>query len=862
MKPIVSILLLSSSLLLACRTAKKNKPEYQLMDTISVSAHNNPMNIFRASAPRLWNIVHTRVALSFDYQNRTAKGQEWITLQPYFYPSDTLRLDAKSMNIESVTIGHLDKPLSYTYDSSSLFIKLDKRYSKEELVKLCIKYEAMPYASVSGGSAAIKDDRGLYFINHDGRKEAKPIQIWTQGETESNSHWLPTIDKPNSRTTIQLELTVPSQFKTLGIGELISSMDKGYLRTDIWKMDKPIQIYAIMFAIGDFAVVKDKWRNKEVNYYVEPDYAPYAAKMFQHTPEMMELFSNLTGLAYPWNKYSQVVVRDYVSGAMENTSASLFGEFMNQDHREYADANHEDVVSHELFHQWFGDYVTAESWSHLTLNESFATYGEYLWRRYKYGQSYADELAYSDLHRYLDNADYNEVPLVRHHYRDKEDMFDRVSYQKGGAILHYLHHLMGDSAFYQSMKIYLTKNALQAAEADNWRMAVEEATGKDWNWFFDEWYHRPGHPILDIQYQYDDAAQNLTVNIVQTQKEEIGIYILPLQVLLINGNTKSFVDWTINKRKQSFVYHYVDAVRPVIVPDIAHVLPGIIQEHKTYKEWLSQMTHSTDFVSQLQAIESIQKKDINQSEVQAILSKGLEHSSAALRNAALAKISLVENEELRQHWKSQIVSMATHESNNDVRASALLDCLGKWKMKEHKELMIAAVADSSYLVAGSALKALSYIDDSMAYLLAKKNISGKANTFLDQTAWGITARKGNAEDTILFKKLAQINNDRQIRKLLKLHLMEFANNTRSEQSFRCAVDLLALQIKSIEQKNYREDCVNYLKLIKDTKVLALNKDKKSQQLQSELNYLKSKISELNAEEKEADIKEAYQRLLK
>jgi aminopeptidase N len=183
----------------------------------------------------------------------------------------------------------------------------------------------MPYASETGGSAAITDDRGLYFINTDDKIEGKPAQIWTQGETESNSHWLPTIDKPNMRTTIQLELTVPNIYKTLGNGALVSSMDKGDKRTDIWRMDKPIQVYAIMFAIGDFAIAKDKWKGREVNYYVEPAYAPYARKMFQYTPEMIEFFSNVTGVEYPWNKYSQVVVRDYVSGAMENTSASLFG---------------------------------------------------------------------------------------------------------------------------------------------------------------------------------------------------------------------------------------------------------------------------------------------------------------------------------------------------------------------------------------------------------------------------------------------------------------------------------------------------------------------------------------------------------
>ena len=795
------------------------------METVVVNAFSNPLNIYRATTPRLWNIVHTRVALSFDYKNRTASGQEWLSLQPYFYPSDTLRLDAKSMKIESVTIGQLDKPLQYTYDSTSLLIKLDKMYRKDELVRLSIKYTAMPYATASGGSAAIKDDRGLYFINHDGKIEGKPVQIWTQGETEANSHWLPTIDKPNSRTTVQMELTVPRQYKTLGNGELISSMDNGITRTDIWKMDKPIQVYAIMFAIGDFSVAKDTWRNKEVNYYVEPAYAPYARKMFQYTPEMMEFFSNATGIPYPWNKYSQVVVRDYVSGAMENTSASLFGEFMNQNHRQYDDANHEDVVSHELFHQWFGDYVTAESWSHLTVNESFATYGEYLWRRHKYGLSYADELAWNDLQKYLDFTDYSDPVLVRHNFRDKEDMFDRVSYQKGGAILHYMHHLMGDSAFYKSMNIYLSKNALQAAEATQWRLAVEEATGKDWNWFFDQWYHRAGHPVLDIKYTYDDAAQKLMVTVSQVQKENVGLYQLALKTLLINGEEKSEINWNIAKQKETFIYEYKKGIRPVIVPDVAHALPGIIKENKTIKEWAIQMNHCSDFVSQLLPIQNIGTKELNSQEAQTILNKGFANKSAAIRQAAIEKVAAIDNETLRNKFKSDVIMLATNDGNNAVKAAALA-ILGDWKIKEQKELLLQSINDSSYIVAGNALAALRQIDDSLAYVLARQHLNEKPNTQLDENAWMVLALKAKDEDTLAFKNLAHNKNDAEKRSHITSNLLLFTLWTKSESAFTLNLNLLAEKIQETENKNYRTYYAGYLFKIKENIKLRLSKSSK------------------------------------
>jgi aminopeptidase N len=859
MKPVFRLFILISSFFIACRSAKNNHRQLRTMDTVSVSAFNNPMNLYRASAPRLWNIIHTRVALSFDYANRTANGEEWLTLQPYFYPTDTLVLDAKSMKIESVSIGHGDKLLKFRYDSTNLFIQLDKIYSKDDLVKLNIKYVAMPYAFKTGGSAAITDDRGLYFINHDGKLEGKPIQIWTQGETEANSHWLPTIDKPNSRTTIQIELTVPAQFKTLSNGELISSADKGIMRTDIWKMDKPIQIYAIMFAIGDFAIAKDTWRNKEVNYYVEPAYAPYARKMFQYTTEMLEFFSNTTGVTYPWNKYSQVVVRDYVSGAMENTSASLFGSFMNQNHREYDDANHEDVVSHELFHQWFGDYVTAESWSNLTVNESFATYGEYLWRKHKYGLNYADELAWSDLQKYLDFTDYSDPVLVRHHYRDKEDMFDRVSYQKGGAILHYLHHLIGDSAFYKSMNVYLTKNALSSAEATHWRLAVEEATGKDWNWFFNDWYYRAGHPILDIQYNYDDAAARLNVVVQQTQNESVGLYTLPIKTLMIKGTERSVLDWNISKKNQTYTYAYVNGIRPVIVPDIEHSLPAVIKENKTNKEWLTQLNACDDYVSQLLAVQKSDFKNLGDANVIAILHKGLDSKIAAIRELTLSKISNIESESFRKQWESDIINLATNDGNHLVR-SAAIEIVGKWKIMSQKELLLNALNDSSYLIAGNALNSLSKIDEAEAYLQAKKHLKGRANTDLDENAWSILAKKAKTEDTILLKEMALNKIDQEKRTHLFNDLIAYASNTIQGDAYNLCLKLMGDHIRATENKNYRAYYASLLLKLKEEITVKSKKDNKNVLFHTKKLYLSAKGKEWLVEEQDKNIQAIYLKL--
>ena len=449
MKFYSNILLCSSvfvALIASSCSSKKAVKQKVTLNEISVSAKNNPYSIYRASAAKEWEIIHTNVALTFDWKGKTADGEARLQLTPYFYATDSLVLDAKSMRIDAVEwrSGSWNKLVLHNYANDKLVLRFQRPVIRDSQVHIYVKYKAMPYATVSGGSKAINDDRGLYFINTDYAIPGKPAQIWTQGETESNSHWVPTIDKPNQRTSTRIELTVPDSLTTLSNGVMMKSESlAGGLRKDIWAMNSPIQVYAMTFAIGKYDVIKDKEtkEGREVSYYVESNFAPYAKDIFRNTPDMIDFFSKATGVNYPWNKYSQVIVRDYISGAMENTTASTFGEFMNKNHREIADADNEDIVAHELFHQWFGDYVTAESWSNLTLNESFATYGEQLWRIYKYGKASADKTIRDDLNSYLGSN--SSEPLVRFHYRDKEDMFDRVSYQKGSSILHYLHQLMG-----------------------------------------------------------------------------------------------------------------------------------------------------------------------------------------------------------------------------------------------------------------------------------------------------------------------------------------------------------------------------------------------------------------------------------
>ena len=511
---------------------------------------------YRATATRINDLVHTKLDVKFDFNQSYLIGKAWVTLKPHFYNTDSLLLDAKGMDLHKVAVvkGASIKDLKYSYDGWQINIKLDKEYKGGEAYTIFVDYTSKPNEVKVKGSAAINDAKGLYFINPKGEDKTKPTQIWTQGETEANSVWFPTIDKPNQKTTEEILMTVPAKYITLSNGKLVSQKKNADgTRTDYWKMDLPHAPYLFFMGVGDFAKVTDKWKGKEVSYYVDKEYAPVARKIFGLTPEMISYFSKITGVEYPWVKYSQMTAHDYVSGAMENTTATLHSDAAQQDARELVDGNAwESTIAHELFHQWFGDYVTTESWSNITVNESFANYSETLWNEYKYGKDAGDEQNYTDMQGYL-FSNSNKKDLVRFYYSDKEDVFDAVSYNKGGRILHMLRNYVGDAAFFKALNLYLTTNKFKSAEAQQLRLAFEEVTGRDLNWFWNQWYYGSGQPALDIKYGYDAATKNASVIVNQTQAGD-KIFKLPVAIDVYEGGQKTRHQVWVENKSDTFYF--------------------------------------------------------------------------------------------------------------------------------------------------------------------------------------------------------------------------------------------------------------------------------------------------------------------
>jgi aminopeptidase N len=678
------------------------------------------MKIYRATPPKINDLVHTKLDVRFDYKKRFMYGKEWVTLRPHFYATDTLRLDAKSMDLNDISIVKNGKnyPLKFKYDdSTSVAIQLDKVYHNNETYTIYISYTAKPNQVKSKGSAAINDAKGLYFINPDGTEKDKPIQIWTQGETESSSAWFPTIDKSEQKTTDEIIMTVPAKYVTLSNGRLASQKLNGDgTRTDDWKMELPHSPYLFMMAVGDFKIYHDHWRNKEVNYYLEPKYAPYAKQIFGMTPELIEFYSKTLDYPFAWNKYSQIVVRDYVSGAMENTTATLHGDYVQETPRELLDANYDagrSTIAHELFHQWFGDLVTCESWSNLTVNESFADFSEMLWAEHKYGKDEADAHSFTALQNYLADPEAKTKDLVRFHYVDKEDVFDVVTYQKGGRILNMLRNYLGDAAFFKGLNIYLKTNQFKNGEAQQLRLAEEEASGLDLNWFFNEWYYGAGHPVLNISYKWDDASKTETVYLQQTQDGQT--FKLPFAVDIYAGGKKERHKVWMNDKADTLTFTVASKPDMVNV-DGDKVLLCAKTDNKSLEEFEFQYFNAPLYLDRFEAINAVSGRQSDKG-AQKVMIAALRDKYYGLRIKAIKALNM-SNDEVRNAAVPVLTSLAQTDDNTLVRAAAIT-ALGKLKAAGNMTIFKQALSSQSYAVQGAALAAINLLDPKQALPLAK-----------------------------------------------------------------------------------------------------------------------------------------------
>ena len=793
-------------------------------------------NIYRATPAKINSLIHTRLEASFDFSKSWMYGKAWITLKPHFYPTDSLNLDAKSMAVNEVSLVKDGKkiPLKYGYDGLNLRITLDRTYRDGENYTVFIDYIAKPGESNEEGSRAIFGAQGLYFINPTGTDKDKPTQIWTQGETESNSGWVPTIDKPNQKTTGEISMTVPAKFRTLSNGMLVKQKKHpDGTRTDTWRMELPHAPYLMMMAAGEYSVISDKYKGKEVSYYVEKEYAPVARKIFGLTPEMIGFYSYVTGVDYPWPKYSQIVVRDFVSGAMENTTATTHSESAQQDARQLIDGNSwEDVIAHELFHMWFGDYVTTESWSNISINESFADFGELLWNEYKYGKDAAGEHNTMAMQNYL-FSNSSKKDLVRFYYRSREELFDAVSYQKGGRILNMLRNYTGDDAFYKSINLFLTKHKFRAVEAQELRLAFEEVTGKDLNWFWNQWFYGSGHPKLDISYDYDQSAQNAKVFIKQNQPDKI--FKLPVAIDVYQaGGKKRYSVWLENKAD---TFAFPCSSKPDLINvDGDKILLCEKTDHKTLDNFIFQYENAGLYADRREAIDFASLNQTVDPKAFSFLMNAINDRYTGLRIYAIQKLNLL-NDSIKKSAEPVLADLVQHGASTLIR-SAAIQALGRYKKEEYKDLFLKSLNDSSYSVAGNALLALGSIDSSSALssarTLAGAHTRGALSRAITTTIYTYAGENDFDSLAAEFDKVPFGEN--------KFNLLQYFSNylkkVNNPENFRKGIDMI-VEFRDAIPEEFSEQILPYLN------GMILNGIASSKQqagMTEQADYVKSKIS--------------------
>jgi aminopeptidase N len=736
--------LVLASILFSCGVSKNaskedNKVSNETSPTISTEEKDTDevvkIPVYRASETRSFDLIHTKLDVKFDWTKSYMYGTAWITLKPHFYTQDSLVLDAKSMDIASVECD--DKPLKFNYKNDYLTIYLGKSYTKNDQVTVKIKYTAKPNEKASGGSAAIMEDKGLYFINPNGEEKNKMPQIWTQGETEASSVWFPTLDSPNQKMTQEISMTVEDKYVTLSNGLLVkSTKNTDGTRTDYWKTELPFAPYLTMMAVGEFKIVKDSYTKKdgtkiEVNYYVEPEWEKYAKDIFGQTPEMIQYFSQLLGVEYPWAKFSQIVVRDYVSGAMENVGAVVFGDFVYKSKRELIDGNDRSTIAHELFHHWFGDLVTAESWSNLPLNESFANYSQYLWDEYKEGQDEAEYKAMLEAEGYFQTEEYQgSHNMIWYDYATQEQMFDGHSYNKGGRILNMLRNVVGDSAFFTSLHVYLTENKFGTGEIDQLRLAFEKVTGEDLNWFFNQWFLAKGHPILKVSKVVANGQVAVTIEQNQNLKNT-PLYRLPMKITVFDKDVRNDYSVVLNQSMQTFIFPIKDSLSAVIV-DADHVILAKWNTEASPEEGVYQFYHGGKYMDRKDGFENgVRSKTLGKQ----LVLDALNDKFYDIRLMAIKQANRI-----KRTNKEQLVAKLKEMVNSDpiskVRSSALTFLLNNFSDETGmKELAIHVLeSDSSYLVESEALFGLAKFDSTMAMNKAKELENENSQEMLSKIA--------------------------------------------------------------------------------------------------------------------------------
>jgi aminopeptidase N len=681
------------------------------------------------AAPYQWprshnyDVQHYRIKLAFDWAARSVMGETTVTLKPLAGDFKEIELDAGEMNIKSVTLAG-GPSLKFDYrDKEKLFVSLDRAYAPADTIAVTISYSAAP-------------KKGLTFILPTESDPGRPRQIWSQGEARTNHYWFPCYDYPNDKATSELIATVEDKYRVISNGVLVSTTPepKTKMKTWAWRMDQPFSSYLVSIIVGEYAEIAGQYKGKPVVSYVYPDQVENGRVSLSKLPEMVAFFSEKTGYEYPYAKYVQTMVRDF-GGAMENVTATTMTDTAVHDERAHIDISSEDIQSHELAHQWFGDLLTCRDWGEIWLNESFATFMEAVWNEREKGRDdYLYEMSNNRQAYFQAWSEGNRRPIVTKRYDDPDAVFDAYAYPRGGAVLNMLRFVLGEEQFWKAIRHYVKKYEWQNVETAQLNIAIEEATGQNLGWFFDEWVYKMGHPEFEITSSYD-GAKTLKLTVKQTQKPDDkrpwfpspDFFITPVDIAITTASGEKTHRVLIDQPEEQFTFE-VDS-KPLIVNfDRGDYLIKRVKFNRGDDELAYQILRDADSMGRMRAAIEL-RASRSETAVKALAEAASKDSFWAVRLEAVKSLAEYKTDASRAGLLE-----AVKDKDSKVRRAAIVG-LAAFKDKGLAELFTNIIkSDRSYYAVAEAAKALGQTEAPGAF--------DTLNALLKQDSWQDTIKGG------------------------------------------------------------------------------------------------------------------------
>jgi aminopeptidase N len=660
---------------------------------------------------RDYDLQHSKIALHFDIDQKKVIGDVTHTVSILRDETSKIAFDSVGLTIQSVTVNK--SPAKFETTSAKLIVPLPYASHPGEKYEIEIRYEGKP-------------TKGIYFIVPDKDYPHRPIEIWTQGESEDTRFYLPTYDYPNDRLTTETILTVPASWTTIANGKLIGVTDAGNsMKTWTWRESVLSSTYLISVVAGEFDEAKDSLRGLPVDYYAPKGRGDRLVPNYSRTPAMIDLFSKKLGVDFPWEKYSQTMVDDFVAGGMENSSATTNTAESLRDPRLIPEfpIDEDDLISHELAHQWFGDLVTCKDWGDIWLNEGFATFFEIFWSESHYSKDETDYSRWMSAREWFSATDLFPKPIVRFDFDDSSE-FDDNSYTKGGWVLYMLRHQVGDDAFWKGLKHYLEVNRGKNVVTADLIKAIDEANHMDVDRFFNEWVYGAGAPKFDVAYTYDDAKHQVGLKVKQTQKVEglVGLFHVPVDIEITTPSGPKLYTINVSKDVETFVLPS-DASPLMVLFDKGGNLLKTLDFHKEKKEWLYQLKNATDYFDRAEAVIALGRIK-NDDEVVSALGNALNTDKAwgirAMSADALGRIAGP------AALKVLLATLNTKINEAPPSRQRIVSALGYFKDDAAVTAKLESIArdDHSYRARASALQTLGHIKAPSAFGVLEAAVAG------------------------------------------------------------------------------------------------------------------------------------------